>query len=358
MSGFLDNTMTETIKIDFTHRQSAHCETGVIANLLNHHGVHISEALVFGIGSGIFFGYLPFIRLNHLPLTTFRIGTGGIMKRVAKRLSIGIKYERYRNQNAAMTALDNMMYAGVPVGCRTGAYWLTYFPKRYRFHFNMHNLVVVGKTGDDYIISDPVFPDMVVCPGKDLVKARFARGALAPKGTMYYLTGKPESHDFKYAVIKGMKEACNTMLQKAVPLFGAKGIRYLAGKVENWPKKLGKQRAALHIGQLIRMQEEIGTGGAGFRFMYAAFLQEAADILDNKHLLTLSELMTGIGDRWREVALIGSRICKNRAAEHENYAQIAAIMRICADEEEDLFRCLKQLLADKPVLLPMKHQAV
>ncbi|XQF91807.1 DUF4872 domain-containing protein (plasmid) [Pseudoalteromonas espejiana] len=26
------------------------------------------------------------------------------------------------------------------------------------------------------------------------------------------------------------------------------------------------------------MQEEIGTGGAGFRFMYASFLEQAAEI--------------------------------------------------------------------------------
>jgi hypothetical protein len=33
------------------------------------------------------------------------------------------------------------------------------------------------------------------------------------------------------------------------------------------------------IGHLVRMQEEIGTGGAGFRFIYAGFLQEAAHLL-------------------------------------------------------------------------------
>jgi len=42
--------------------------------------------MVFGIGAGLFFGYFPFIRLNNLPLTAFRIRTGGIMNRVVKRL--------------------------------------------------------------------------------------------------------------------------------------------------------------------------------------------------------------------------------------------------------------------------------
>ena len=37
-----------------------------------------------------------------------------------------------------------------------------------------------------------------------------------------------------------------------------------------------------------RMQEEIGTGGAGFRFLYAAFLQEAGEKLNRADLLKAS----------------------------------------------------------------------
>ena len=47
------------MKIDFAHRQSAHCESGVTSNLLLHRGLEISEALAFGLGSGLFFGYVP-----------------------------------------------------------------------------------------------------------------------------------------------------------------------------------------------------------------------------------------------------------------------------------------------------------
>lgn len=133
------------MEIPFEHHQAAHCETGVLSNLLSHHGLKISEAMVFGIGSGLFFGYFPFIRLNSLPLSAFRIATGGIMKRVTKRLGVKLKWEKFRNPETAMAALDRKLEEQVPVGCRTGAYWLSYFPRRYRFHFNMHNLVVYGK---------------------------------------------------------------------------------------------------------------------------------------------------------------------------------------------------------------------
>ncbi|MCW5208077.1 BtrH N-terminal domain-containing protein, partial [Desulfobulbus sp. US2] len=42
--------------IDFPHTQSAHCESGAAASLLNWHGIKLSEAMTFGIGGGLFYG--------------------------------------------------------------------------------------------------------------------------------------------------------------------------------------------------------------------------------------------------------------------------------------------------------------
>ncbi len=47
---------------DFQHRQSAHCESGVMANVLTHAGLPMSEPMAFGLGSGLAFAYLPIVR--------------------------------------------------------------------------------------------------------------------------------------------------------------------------------------------------------------------------------------------------------------------------------------------------------
>jgi len=331
------------MEIPFEHRQSAHCETGVAANLLSHHGLEVNEAMAFGIGSGLFFGYLPFIRLNHLPLTTYRITTGGIMKRLTKRLGVTLRMAQYRNPRKAMDELDRKLEEGVPVGCQTGGYWLPYFPQAYRFHFNMHNLVVIGREGEDYLISDPIFETPVVCHRRDLVKARFAKGALAPKGKMYFVAGVPEAADFPQAVKRGIREVCRTMLKAPVSLIGVKGIRKLARQVEQWPRKFGPEKSLLYLGQVIRMQEEIGTGGAGFRFIYAAFLQQAAGVLNLPRMGELSADMTAIGDLWRRFAVSGARNCKGRARPEDSYHAMAATLGECADRETALYRELLSL---------------
>lgn len=123
---------------------------------------------------------------------TYRAAAGHILKRFAKISGIRMVEKRFRSQEQAMAELDAALADSIPVGLQTGVFWLPYFPRALRFHFNAHNLVVYGKEGDEYLISDPVFPQPVRCPAPDLVRARFAAGALAPKGKMYYLSETPE----------------------------------------------------------------------------------------------------------------------------------------------------------------------
>ena len=334
-----------SIKIDFTHRQSAHCESGVTSNLLYHYGLSISEAMAFGVGSGMFFGYLPFLRVNKLPLTTYRCEVGGIFKRVSKRLGCRVCWQTFKSPQKAMDALDRQLAMGIPVACRTGGYWLPYFPPAFRFHFNMHNLVVIGKEGDEYIISDPVFPDPERCHKRDLMKARFAKGTMAPKGAMYFMEAVPSQEDLDLAPAarQGIREVCRRMLSSPGPFLGIRGIRYLAGRIRKWHDKLGEERALLYVGQLIRMQEELGTGGAGFRFMYGAFLQEAAELLSMPRLVELSKTMTEVGDRWRKMAVIGGRICKKRAKADDTWDAMAELLLACADGESNVYRELLEL---------------
>lgn len=332
------------MKINFLHRQSAHCESGVTSNLLFHYGINISEAIAFGIGAGLFFAYLPFIRINKLPLTTFRCNIGGILKRVTRELGIDIKWQKFKHPEKAMDALDRKLEEGIPVGCQTGGYWLPYFPEALRFHFNAHNLIIIGKEGDNYLISDPVFPDIITCHRKDLMKARFAKGALAPEGNMYYLTRVPDCQDLSPAIIKGIKAVCKNMLKAPLPFVGVKGIHFLANRMEIWPQKLGEYNASLYLAQIIRMQEEIGTGGAGFRFIYAAFLQEAAAILSESWINGVSEKLTETGDKWREFAVSAARNCKGRASKEDSYPAMANILRDCANRERSIYQELQEVV--------------
>jgi len=332
------------IEIDFRHRHSAHCENGVTAGLFSHHGREISEAMVFGIGSGLFFAYVPILKMGSLPLVTYRIMPGQLFKKASKRLGVRVTSRRFRSQLIAERALDELLEQGEPVACQTGAYWLPYFPPGMRFHFNAHNIVVYGRDGDDYLISDPVLDEPVRCSTSDLLRARFAKGPMAPKGRIYYPTSVPEAVDLSPAIVAGIRETCRGMLKVPMPWAGVRGIRFLARRLARWPERMGEQMAAHYLGTVIRMQEEIGTGGAGFRFIFAAFLQEAAKVLVEPDFRLVSESMTATGDHWREFARLAARNCKGRAAADESYERLAAILLECADQEESIYRRLQEII--------------
>jgi len=332
------------MKINFQHKQAAHCENGVTSNLLNFYGLKINEPLAFGIGSGLFFSYMPFIKLNGLPVVSFRPWPGLIFKRVTKRLNFKIKFEKYSDKNKAMNDLDKYLQNGTPVGMLVGVFNLPYFPTEYRFHFNAHNIVAFGKENNSYFISDPVMENIETLSYDELLKVRYAQGTYPPTGRMYHVVQPPINYDLKAAVIKGIKQNCKDMLEIPIPLFGIKGIRYMAKRARKWDKRLGEKKASLYLGQIIRMLEEIGTGGAGFRFIYAAFLQEAAGILNIDELNSLSTEMTQAGDRWREFAFLSAKNLKKRGNEFTQYPLLADILIDIANREEKIFRRLKEII--------------
>ena len=307
-----------------------------MANLLRHHGVPMTESLAFGLSSGLSFAYLPFIKLSGLPLIAYRMPPRSIIKGLMRPLAARFRFETFASPEAGQSRLDALLADGQIVGLQTSVYWLPYFPPDMRFHFNAHNLLVYGKAGDEYLVSDPVFEAPVRCSSADLARARFAKGVLQPKGLLYYPQGIGRKSVEPAAIVAAIRKTTRIMLAP-VPIAGVRGMRMLANKVQALPAEAS--HSAAFIGHIVRMQEEIGTGGAGFRFIYAAFLQEAATLAAAPLLAEFSERLTGIGDGWRRFALMAARMIKGR--DRLDPKAVADTLRAQAQQEESFFRDLK-----------------
>ena len=331
-----------SIAISFEHQQTAHCESGVISALLRDKQTPVSEAMALGVSAGITFAYLPFVRIGGQPLIAYRMPPKRIISGLTQRLGIAMAYEKFRTPAEGMRALDAHLAEGRPVGLQTSVFWLPYFPPDMRFHFNAHNLVVYGKRGDTYLISDPVFEQPVECDAESLAKARFVRGALAPKGLLYYPTSIPAHLDFETAIPKAIRFTTGMMLHTPLPVIGVRGIRLVARKIRGLSPRDEKQNKLL-LGHIVRMQEEIGTGGAGFRFVYAAFLQEAAKIVRKPALGDIAGELTAAGDAWRTFALTSAQMCKGRLP--MDYGELADQLTNCAELERGVYRGLRKAIA-------------
>ena len=334
------------MKTDFEHRQGAHCESGVTSNLLSiASNGKITEPLAFGIGAGLFFAYIPLIKINNGPAIAFRTLPGFIFNRAAKSLGIPVVRKKFGSKQKAQSYLDERLAEGIPVGCQVGVYYLPYFPKEYRFHFNAHNLIVYGREGDNYLVSDPIMETTNVMDSYQLERVRFAKGALAPKGHIYYpKQGAIITDDtIKQAIKSGIKKNVYNMLNIPGSFAGISGIRNTGKKIKKWRDKLGIEKSKLYLAQMVRMQEEIGTGGGGFRYIYAAFLQEADAYLPGNHLAEISVLFTQAGDMWRTAAVHAAGIYKGRIGSQEDFNKMGDYLLGIAEVERNAFERLKNI---------------
>lgn len=331
------------MKLDFQSQNSAHCESGATTNLLNYYKITMNEPLTFGIGAGLYFGHLPFLKMNYMPVTTFRAWPGKVFTRACKNLGLEYVRKSFKDPEQSMTELDRVLETGTPVGIVGGAYYIPFFPAEYRMHYNMHNMVVYGHEGNNYYIADSVIPGEHIVTREEMLRLRYPKGAFKPNGKMYYIKSVPGEIDYNKAILKGIKKV---IFEMTPPFWmvGIRGIRFLSRKVRKWPVKLGDKMASRYLGQLILMQEEVGTGGCGYRYIFGAFMSEASKALNDPKFIEFAKQVADIAAKWREFSYQGARNCKERSGPEVTYDALADMLLQIADMEEQLFKDLKSHL--------------
>jgi hypothetical protein len=333
--------------IAYNHKMAAHCESGTVTSLLNNRGLDITEALVFGISSGIFFGYFHKMKSFTFPTFIVRNKPGQMRSNLSKRLGIRFHTQKFRDPEKGQLAIDQLLEKNIPVAVQVDFFYMDYIPSWERVHINVHFIVLVGKKGSKYIVSDSYFPELVELESESLRKARFAGGNMSPKGFLFYPEYIPERIDFEKAIKKGIKKSCFNMLKLPVPFIGVKGIRLFAKKIVEWPLRSRDVEHLSHeIMKINILLEDQGTGGAGFRFLFATFLQQAAEILKKPQLNDLSKEMMIIGDGWREISLRAARYGKNRDLGMERLKEIGELLSGRASAEESFFKKLYTLIKE------------
>jgi len=299
--------------------------------------------MAFGIGAGLFFSYLPFLKMQHAPTTSFRVWPGQVFDRATKELGVKTQVHRFRNPKDSMDKLNEVLEQGYPVGLQVGTFHLPFFPPEYRMHYNMHNMIVYGHDNGNYFISDTLMENLVEINYEDLMRVRFAKGAFAPREECITPRLFPKRSTSDQPSSKASGRPPTTWLVSHSRSSGTKGIRYLAGRMRKWEKNLGPAKASYYLGQVLRMEEEVGTAGAGFRFIYGAFLQEASTVLNRPWLRELSVEMGENANKWREFSYLGSRNCKKRGKPDQSYDFLADMLLDVASREEKIFRNLAKI---------------
>ncbi len=318
---------TPTVIDGYKHQIGSHCESGTLRNLLNNAGLGISEPMVFGIGSGVAFFYVFFARgPSGLPLVALRTPPGTIFKNGAKLLKLDIIKRQHKTADRAIAQADELIAAGVPVAATVDMFYMKYLPAFIQVHAPFHFILLVGRDGDHYLVSDPYNRDIGRLHVDDLRAAWETHAPMAKDNRLFYMNGTPPTADFlKPAIKQGLRRACKNMLMpkvvnKIFSFVGVEGIRTFAKKIRTWPDLYRGVRLREGILFTAVIFEEQGTGGGAFRLLYGSFLQEVAEIFDSPEMGELAARIIEHGNNWTETSRKLIRIGKTLPMDDDAYA--------------------------------------
>ena len=323
----------------FFHRPGVHCESSAIRDVLEHHGLRLSEHMVFGLDCT--FGFIYWKQKTKTP--PFHIG-GKIRKfpnTLPKFLGINVERKTTQSSTKAWQSAKDMLDKDVPVLIFADIYYLDYMrvPKEPWNHFGAHMIVLAGydeEKGEAYV-ADTNFTDLQVVSFESLAESRNSKyKPFPPKNTWFLIKMPVKPQPLDQAAKSAMLQTAKDMLNRPTGNFGIKGIRKLADDLLRWPKLLDSKQLELALFLAYIDMEEAGTGGGNFRNLYARFLKEAGE-------LTLDEKLREAADKLSHSANLWSGIGRVllRASQVENVKEMLSSahekMIECANIEEEVF---------------------
>jgi hypothetical protein len=323
----------------FVHRPGVHCESSAIRDVLEYHGLKLSEEMVFGLDCT--FGFIYGKQKSATP--PFHIG-GKIRKfpnTLPKNLGIKVERKTASSQKKAWQSVKEKLDKNIPVPIFADIYYLDYMdvPKEPWNHFGAHMIVLAGydeEKGEAYC-ADTSFNGLQAVSLESLAEARSSKyKPFPPRNTWFNINMPTKTKPLNHAVNKALLETAKNMLNPPTRNFGIKGIRQLADNILDWPKLLDSKQLKLTLFLAYIDMEEAGTGGGNFRRLYSRFLKEAGELISDKRLIEAGKKLNNSANMWSEIA---HSLLK--ASQVENAEEIISKTRKkiikCAGIEEEVF---------------------
>jgi hypothetical protein len=289
----------------------AHFETANVRNLLLASGVEVSEAMCLGIGGGIAAGYqfCPSVQNYHslassgaqfIPRVKLMTTNGAWYRDTFSRLGVAMDVRESTGKKAARENLAAGLAGGKMVVAWTTPLGLA-LTQNWTATCGMYTVLVREVAGDVVRYSDHV---SVREMGLAEFTAARERVCSLKNRTMTVTVGK--KLDWKGAVRAGLQETAGDFVKPRLGTFNLPGLKegvaVITGKGKRaWPVLFPGKLVLLPMRDLYE-SIELGTGGGLMRPLYAAFLEEAAELLGKAELSRVAGLYRELGREWTALA--------------------------------------------------------
>ncbi|MHA2297297.1 MAG: BtrH N-terminal domain-containing protein [Candidatus Hodarchaeales archaeon] len=300
---------------NFIHRIGVHCTSSAIRNVFEFHSVKMSEALLFGLGSGMSLSYLKIWGSDPF----FGGRSKDIVKNLCSVLNIEFNEWRTKNDEEGWQRLKGYLENDVPCVIDIDMAYLDYqdLPDP-DFHFGAHAIVVCGYDAEKgtILVTDTAFPDIKEITVQALMEGRNSTHDkfMAPRNLIYEFDFPDKIPELETVIINALRttgEGLKSKSGRALRLIGIYGgihaLDVFAKDLEKWsklPVDILKQRSELQAGYI----SSYGTGGGLFRYLFADFLKETADTVKDDSLVELSSYYRDLGDIWEELSSLFAQV--------------------------------------------------
>lgn len=282
----------------FEHRPGVHCGSTAMSDVLRHQGHDLSEAMCFGLGSGIGLAYL---RDFGIPSRVFHGRTLAMERDLCDTLGVTLVSVMEPDPGAAWRRVRAHVDGGLAVVLQTDVRFLPHY--RSTLPFNGHRVVLAGYDPADEaaLVADTQFEGFQRVPQADLRAARGSDGPPAgPSQNLWWEIAAPrELPDLGDCIRRALRRAGAALLASPIPQLGIGALEQFAAELPDWGRLPDAKLCAQFGYQVI---EKRGTGGALFRRLYHRFLVEAATRVPAVVPAGLPDLVAQAADAWTTLA--------------------------------------------------------
>ena len=359
----------ERIILDFEHLPGGqNCLVSSLQRLLHHYGHRISEAMLFGVASGLGFIYwkqkcMPAPFVGGMNAGKFP----SIVGRAIQRLGGQYRVLKSRAVDRAHRHLKDTLREGQPAMVIADMAYLNHLSVGEDDHFGQHMFLVYGidEPADRAYLSDR-FANTVTMPLTELQRARASEWHPFPaRNKMLRFSVPVRLTPLESIIPAALKENLDFMLEPPISNFGLKGILKWRRLLGRYPEMIpDPEQLVIALRDHYIYIEISGTGGALFRRMYSDFLREAGELLGDSALAAASqeyteiaEIWTGIGNALLPDHLPNLRLIRelhwknNRDLEQGHSAAVEKARRRLSRQPELVRRAAKEDIKEFPAVL-------
>ncbi len=268
---------------DYRNTTGEHCGSTAMRNLVHHYcALELSEAEVFGLGSGIDFALLE--SETYEPGVMMFGRTSTMETDVADALDLDYTEQAEPDDAEAWRVVREEVLAGRPTMLSGDALYLDY--RDFKVHFPAHRFVLLGfdDEAEEAVVADRIDVEQQRCSYRALAASRNPTDFLSTENLWGRFAGGRVGRELPDAFAIAVRRAALRMLGAAevgekVSISGTERMRsglvaldVLAERLPEYLARPNGSTLARYAGACI---ESFGTGGGNFRVLYAEFLGSA-----------------------------------------------------------------------------------